>query len=256
MSSTDYDDLELSRHLRRSVHTITTQSLRVEAVVGTESDRRVVFACASDGRSRARVGTRVDGGHRSLDAWMQGPGAGLRKVPDIVLENFDGAQSFLLIDVKTFDAAGLTHVLTRHTDRVRLAAHRYVTKRAVEEEYGALPARMRLVVLPISTFGAIGTPGHTFIGELSRRMRASVPYSLLPHASWATPRVSPMIRMALTHAASVAASRRLCTPTAGGAETVMAVEAPSRAGGSFGAWLRSLAHRVPLIAVTSDRVGV
>ena len=91
---------------------------------------------------------------------MQGPGAGLRKVPDIVLENFDGAQSFLLIDVKTFDAAGLTHVLTRHTDRVRLAAHRYVTKRAIEEEYGALPARvarMRLVVLPISTFGAIGT---------------------------------------------------------------------------------------------------
>ena len=44
---------------------------------------------------------------------------------------------------------------------------------------------MRLVVLPISTFGAIGTPGHAFIGELSRRMRASVPYSLLPHASWA-----------------------------------------------------------------------
>ena len=43
-------------------------------------------------------------------------------------------------------------------------------------------------------------PGHTFIGELSRRMRASVPYSLLPHASWATPRLGPMIRMALTHA--------------------------------------------------------
>ena len=118
--------------------------------------------------------------------------AGLRKVPDIVLENFDGAQSFLLIDVKILDAAGLTHVLTRHTDRVRLAAHRYAAKRAVEEEYGALPARMRLVVLPISTFGAIGTPGHAFIGELSRRMRASVPYSLLPHASWATPRLGPM----------------------------------------------------------------
>ena len=54
--------------------------------------------------------------------------------------------------------------------------------------YGALPVCMRLVVLPISTFGVIGTPGHAFIGELSRRMRASVPYSLLPHASWATPR--------------------------------------------------------------------
>ena len=100
---------------------------------------------------------------------------------------------------KTLDAAGLTHVLTRHTDRVRLAAHRYVTRRAVQLEYGALPARMRLVVLPISTFGAIGTPGHAFIGELSRRMRASVPYSLLPHASWATPRLGPMIRMAFTH---------------------------------------------------------
>ena len=64
-------------------------------------------------------------------------------------------------------------MLTRHTDRVRLAAHRYVTRRAVQEEYGALPARMRLVVLPISTFGAIGAPGHAFIGELSRRMRAA-----------------------------------------------------------------------------------
>ena len=104
----------------------------------------------------------------------------------MTLENFDGAQSFLLIDVKTLDPAGLTHVLTRHTDHVRLAAHRYATKRAVEEEYGALPARMRLVVLPISTFGTIGTPGHALIGELSRRVRASVPYSLLPHASWAT----------------------------------------------------------------------
>ena len=160
----------------------------------------IPFLDAIHGSHRVIAERGGHGGHRSLDAWMQGPGAGLRKVPDIVLENFDGAQSFLLIDVKTFDAAGLTHVLTRHTDRVRLAAHRYVTKRAVEEEYGALPARMRLVVLPISTFGAIGTPGHTFIGELSRRMRASVPYSLLPHASWATPRVSPMIRMALTHA--------------------------------------------------------
>ena len=57
-----------------------------------------------------------------------------------------------------------------------------------------------MVVALQCTFGAIGTPGHTFIGELSRRMRASVPYSLLPHTSWATPRVGPMIRMALTHA--------------------------------------------------------
>ena len=32
------------------------------------------------------------------------------------------------------------------------------------------------------------------------KVYSSVPYSLLPHASWATPRVGPMIRMALTHA--------------------------------------------------------
>ena len=54
---------------------------------------------------------------------MQGPGAGLRKVPDIVLENFDGPRSFTLIDVKTFDPAGPTHINTNHTDRTRLAAH-------------------------------------------------------------------------------------------------------------------------------------
>ena len=36
---------------------------------------------------------------------------------------------------------------------------------------------------------------------------------------------------------SARAQRRLCTPT-GGVETVVAVGAPSRAGGSFGAWLR------------------
>ena len=79
---------------------------------------------------------------------MQGPGAGLRHIPDIV----------------------------------------------------PLPERMCLIILPISIFGAIGTPGQAFISELSRRVVGSVPPSLLPHASWATPRVGPMIRMALTHA--------------------------------------------------------
>ena len=119
----------------------------------------IPFLDAIHGSHRVIAERGGHGGHRSLDAWMQGPGAGLSKVPDIVLENFDGAQSFLLIDVKTLDAAGTTHIAARHTDRTRLAAHRYVTRRAVEHEYGTLPERMRLVVLPISTFGAIGTPG-------------------------------------------------------------------------------------------------
>ena len=131
---------------------------------------------------------------------MQGPGAGLRKVPDIVLENFDGPRSFTLIDVKTFDPAGPTHIDTNHTDRNRLAAHLAIARNCRQTEYGPLPARMRLIVLPISIFGAIGTPGQAFISELSRRVGSLVPFSLLPHASWATPRVGPMIRMALTHA--------------------------------------------------------
>ena len=140
------------------------------------------------------------GGHRGLDQWMQGPGAGLAKVPDIVLENFDGPRSYLLIDVKTLDPAGPSHIATNHTDRTRLAAHIAIARTCRRSEYGALPPRMRLVVLPISIFGAIGTPGQAFISELSRRMRSAVPTSLLPHASWATPKVGPMIRQALVHA--------------------------------------------------------
>ena len=109
-------------------------------------------------------------------------------------------RSFTLIDVKTFDPAGASHINTNHTDRTRLAAHRAIARHSRETEYGPLPERMRLIILPIRIFGAIGTPGQAFISELSRRVGGSVPPSLLPHASWATPRVGPMIRMALTHA--------------------------------------------------------
>ena len=45
---------------------------------------------------------------------------------------------------------------------------------------------MCLIILPISIFGAIGTPGQAFISELSRRVGGSVPPSLLLHASWVT----------------------------------------------------------------------
>jgi hypothetical protein len=98
------------------------------------------------------------------------------------------------------DPAGPSHIATNHTDRTRLAAHIAIARTCRQSEYGALPPRMRLVVLPISIFGAIGTPGQAFISELSRRMRSAVPTSLLPHASWATPKVGPMIRQALVHA--------------------------------------------------------
>lgn len=135
-----------------------------------------------------------------MDQWMQGPGAGLPKPPDVVLTDFDGANSYTLIDIKTFDTAGTNHINTNHTDTTRLGAHRAVTRTCIHSEYGQLPPRMRLIVIPISTFGSIGTPGQAFISELSRRMRGMVPTPLLEHASWAVPRLGPMIRMAVTHA--------------------------------------------------------
>ncbi len=138
------------------------------------------------------------GGHAAMDAWMQGPGAGLPKPPDIVLTDFDGPRSYTLIDVKSLDAAGASHIASDHTDSSRLAAHRAATRRCVHTEYGPLPPRMRLVVLAVSTFGAIDRPGQALISELSRRTRGTVPPSLLPHASWAVPRLGPMVRMALT----------------------------------------------------------
>ena len=50
-SPTDHDDLGLPRHLRRDVHTFAVHTLRADAVVGTESARRVDFARV-DGRVR------------------------------------------------------------------------------------------------------------------------------------------------------------------------------------------------------------
>ena len=122
------------------------------------------------------------------------------KPPDLVLHNFDGPLSHTLIDVKTIDTAGATHIATKHTDTTRLAAHVATAAHCARTEYGALPPRMRLIVLCVSTFGAIGTPGQRFISELSRRTRGRVPPPLLPHASWAVPRLGPMVRQALTTA--------------------------------------------------------
>ena len=45
---------------------------------------------------------------------MLGAGAGLSHQPDLVLVGFDGPGSHLLVDLKTLDTAGATHVAT-HT---------------------------------------------------------------------------------------------------------------------------------------------
>ena len=57
---------------------------------------------------------------------------------------------------------------------------------------------MRLVIIAISTCGAINSDGIDFISQLAKRNDNSIPPALLDQASWArAPRLAPMIRMAL-----------------------------------------------------------
>ena len=99
--------------------------------------------------------------------------------------------------MKTLDAAGSSHISTDHTDRQRLTAHAAITRHTARLEYGTLPDRMRLVVIAVSTFGAIGGPGRAFLTELGRRVGTSLPTTLLDCATWAVPQLAPFARMAL-----------------------------------------------------------
>ena len=131
---------------------------------------------------------------------MQGPGGGLNHRPDIELRNFDGPRSYTLLDIKTFDAAGATHVASQHTDASRSAAHTSIASHCVGTEYSALPPRMRLIPLTVSTHGAFGPEATRFLSDLGKRSGGGVPVSLLDSATWAVPRFAPFIRMAVAHA--------------------------------------------------------
>jgi hypothetical protein len=50
------------------------------------------------------------------------------------------------------------------------------------------------IPIPIHTYGQ---QAQTFLAALSRRVGGSVPFALLDHATWATPRFAPFARMAL-----------------------------------------------------------
>ena len=139
-------------------------------------------------------------GRGSLEQWMAGPGAGLAHRPDIVLRGFDGPHSFTLLDIKTLDAAGVTHVNAQHTDARRLAAHASVAAHCVNTEYGALPPRMRLIPLTVSILGSFGPEATRFLSDLGKRSGGGVPVSLLDYATWAAPRFAPFTRMAVAHA--------------------------------------------------------
>ena len=146
----------------------------------------VPFLDAILGSSRVTAERGGLGGQRAVDQWMQGAGAAVDHAPDIILRDFDKAGTYLLIDIKTLDAAGPSHIAANHTDRARLAAHLAIATHSRRHQYGILPPNMRLVILAVSTCGAINPEGHTFISSLAQRMDNSIPPVLLHQASWAT----------------------------------------------------------------------
>ena len=68
---------------------------------------------------------------------------------------------------------------------------------------------MSLVVISVSAFGSIGGPAQAFIDSLTRRACGVIPFSLSSRASWATPDLGSMVRMALGHAARRGAAEQI-----------------------------------------------
>lgn len=142
------------------------------------------------------------GDDRAMREFMQGPGASLQHTPDLVVLGLEAPNVYTLIEVKTFDPCGASHVATSHTDTTRLAAHRAVVAASRRDEYrvdgphgSPLPSHLRLSFFPISIYGTVSSSAHTLLSHLSRRTDGHVPASLLPAASWAAPRIAPFARM-------------------------------------------------------------
>ena len=102
----------------------------------------VPFLDAILGSSRVTAERGGLGGQRAVDQWMQGAGAGVDHAPDIILRDFDKAGTYVLIDIKTLDAAGPSHVAAHHTDRARLTycspCHRALTHVAISMGFSLL----------------------------------------------------------------------------------------------------------------------
>ena len=120
--------------------------LRVGARAGL--DGLLWRACAVIGHGR----TYQDGtGVRPFEPEIDAPRSVAYRhprVPDqcryIVISDLHGPGSFTLIDVKTLDVCGPTHIESHQSHRVRLAQHAAV-ERATAADYGALGPRLRLV---------------------------------------------------------------------------------------------------------------
>ena len=117
--------------------------------------------------------------------------------PDIVLEGFDGRDSYTILEVKTCEPAEDAYIARQHADTSRGAAHRYLEQTLAPSQY-TIPAhqpgapRLRLLTFAVSVCGALGSEAQTFIRQLSARVAGAVPYRLLDEASWATQRGVPL----------------------------------------------------------------
>jgi hypothetical protein len=91
--------------------------------------------------------------------------------PDIVLQGFDGRDSYTILEVKTCEPAGGSYIARQHTDTSRGAAHRYLEQTLAPSQY-TVPAhqpgapRLRLLPFAVSVRGALGSEAQTFIRQL------------------------------------------------------------------------------------------
>ena len=162
-----------------------------------------------------------DGGGRMGSFMRRFPGLGHQ--PDIVLEGFDGRDSYTILEVKTCEPAGDAYIARQHTDTSRGAAHRHLERTLAPSQY-TIPAhrpgapRLRLLTFAVSVRGALGSEAQTFIRQLSARMAGAVPYRLLDEASWATQGCAPLLRSAIAFSARRALAAGIRRSTCSAAE--------------------------------------
>ena len=145
-------------------------------------------------------------GDQAMAAFRQGPGAGLRHTPDVVVSGWAGHGTHLLVEVKTFDPTAASH-LDGGSARVRDRVHARLADGTRRDDYGldapgaSLPAGMTLGVVSVSTFGSLGPEAHRLLARIARRVGSRIPARLHDLATWAAPSFAPFARMALGLAA-------------------------------------------------------
>ena len=70
---------------------------------------------------------------------------------------------------------------------------------------------MRLVVVPVSTWGSFSPAALRFFADLAQRVGGQIPHALLDRATWAAPTFAPFLRMVLGHAARRGLATSVCT---------------------------------------------